>query len=182
MRTRTVTSRTGSPADPGDGPAPTCARCAVPLDARPFDDSAFAAAPAPGDHVVLARFTLPPEYCGVLDHFTQYTDALARSPLQLVTPSIEWVLRVDGRPVDPYLNLRHIVNPWGGFALPLSLRLDEAACVELVARGVSGPVPVDGDPELAQASTEKPVRPAFVGGRIVGRCWYDTSYGGAGRR
>lgn len=182
MRTRTFPPRTWSPPDPGGGPASTCARCAVPLDARPFDGSAFAAAPAAGDHVVLARFTLPPEYCGVLDHFTQYTDAFARSALQLVTPSVEWVLRVDGRPVDPYLNLRHIVNPWGGFALPLNLRLDEGASVELVARGVSGPVPVEGDAELAQASTAEVARPAFVGGRIVGRYWYDASYGGAGRR
>lgn len=175
-------SRSATPGPWADGPGERCVRCAVPLDARPFDDSGLARAPAVGDFVVLARFTLPPEYCGILDHFTQYTDVHAQSPVQLGTPGLQWILRVNGRPLDPYLNLRRIVNPWGGFALPLGVRLDDSAVVELVVRGVVPLAGTPGDPLPQELSTGDPANPAFVGGRIVGRHWYDASYGRAGGR
>lgn len=165
--------------DPG---APVCVRCDIPLDARPFDDSGFAPAPREGDFVVLARFALPPEYCGVLDHFTQYTDTHATSPAQLGTPRHQWLIRVNGRALDPYLNLRRIVNPWGGFALPIGIRLDDSTTIELVVRGVAPLAPTPDDPLRSEHSAPAPALPSFVGGRIVGRYWYDTSYGGQGRR
>ncbi len=181
MRGATRTPRAAPLRRPDGPPGAICVRCDVPLDARPFDESGFAPAPSEGDWVVLARFTLPPEYCGLLEHFTQYTDAHAASPLQLGTPRHQWVLRVNGRPLDPYVNLRRIVNPWGGFALPLRIRLDDTATVELVVRGVAPSPETPDDPVAGERSAAMAAAPAFVGGRIVGRYWYDATYGAEGR-
>jgi hypothetical protein len=57
-----------------------------------------------------------------------------------------------------------IINPWGLSGFPIYLRLEEGSRVELVVRNV-GPPPGE---ELAE-----------VGGRILGRHWYDPAFGGA---
>jgi len=146
----------------GGTAAGECARCGTPVDAQYFDVSTISPKLAPGRSLVLARFELPPQYCGVLEYFSQFTDAYGESPRNVETPNVRWTLRVNQRPLYPYLDLGHIVNPWGFGCYPVRLRLDEHATLELVARFV------------------KPDRPGqevnTVGGRIVGRYWYDTAF------
>ena len=142
-----------------------CNACGMPLDSQYFDDSSVEPKPEPGEEIVLARFDLPAQYCGVLQYFAQFTDVFARFPAEIKTPEIEWKLLVNNHALFPYINLTHIVNPWGYGAYPINIRLDENSSIELVARRV---VP-----------TEVITRPVkTVGGRIMGRFWYNASYGG----
>ena len=146
-----------------------CSACGIPLDSQYFDDSSVQKAPKLGEEVVLARFDLPAQYCGVLQYFAQYTDAFAEGASQIATPEVEWRLLVNNHALFPYINLRRIVNPWGEGSFPINIRLDENSTLELVARGV-----VDVD-SLKGTAVAAPFE--FVGGRIVGRFWYNASYG-----
>ncbi len=146
-----------------------CASCGIPVDSQYFDDSNFVKAPLLGEEVVLARFDLPAQYCGVLQYFSQFTDAFGNAPGVIATPTIEWRLLVNNRVLYPYINLRRIVNPWGYGSYPVNLRLDEDSTIELVARGVRD------DGLLSGTSVVGPLQ--VVGGRVVGRYWYNTSYG-----
>lgn len=138
-----------------------CAHCALPADAQPFDVSSVRTPPDPGRVAVLASFALPPEYCGVLEYFAQFTDAQARDPKLIQTGGLTWSLRVNQRALSPYANLGHIVNPWGIGGFPIRLRLDEGAVVDLAVRGES----------------PRQTAVTLVGGRIVGRYWYNRAFG-----
>ncbi|HKY46084.1 MAG TPA: hypothetical protein VJM50_23540 [Pyrinomonadaceae bacterium] len=143
-----------------------CASCGIPVDSQYFDESSVVEVPtATGDEVVLARFELPPQYCGVLQYFSQFTDALGINFANVQTPTIEWKVLVNNHALFPYINLRHVVNPWGFGSYPVNIRLDEDSIVELVARRVQqiGALP---NPVIS-----------VIGGRIVGRFWYNASYG-----
>lgn len=143
-----------------------CVNCGVPIDSKYFDESGFAPVPAAGRKVTLARFDLPPQYCGVLEYFAQFTDAAARNPAAVETPTVDWLLLLNGRPLYPYVQIQHILNPWGFGSFQISVRLDEAAIVEFAVRGAVSPAPgVPADPV------------SRVGGRIVGRYWYNPVYG-----
>jgi hypothetical protein len=149
-----------------------CNSCGIPFDSQYFDDSDVEAAPENvGQEIVLARFDLSPQYCGVLQYFAQFTDAFGRDAANIDTPEIEWKLLVNNHSLFPYLNLRHIVNPWGYGSYPLNIRLDENSSLELVARRV-------------KLATEVPIldRVSRVGGRIMGRFWYNPCYGDVERR
>ena len=111
--------------------------------------------------VVLARFELPPQYCGVLEYFSQFTDEHAGNPAKIATPGLLWMILVNNRPLYPYLNFDRIVNPWGYGSFQISIRLDDSATIEFVVRRVS-----NAAPNITQ-----------VGGRIVGRYWYNAAYG-----
>ena len=139
-----------------------CVNCGVPVDSQHFDESGFAPAPKPGSRVVLARFALPPQYCGVLEYFSQFTDAFTLSPSQVETPGLEWVLAVNGRPLYPYVSFSAILNPWGFGSFPVHIRLEEGAVVEFAVRGLAA----SGPPSVSR-----------VGGRILGRYWYNPVYG-----
>lgn len=144
-------------------PAQTlCVICGVPVDSQHFDESGFAAAPRPGSRVVLARFALPPQYCGVLQYFSQFTDAFAGSPAAVETPELEWWLAVNGRPLYPYVSMTAVLNPWGFGSFPVHIRLEEGAVLEFAVRGLQN----------SGASGVK-----RVGGRILGRYWYNPVYG-----
>jgi hypothetical protein len=143
-----------------------CAACGIPLDSQYFDDSSVTEPPDIGSEVVLARFELPAQYCGVLQYFSQFTDLHGTNLANVLTPGLEWRILLNSRALFPYIALRHIVNPWGFGSFPVNIRLDEDSTVELVVRGV-----VDN---LGGATTT-PVQ--LVGGRIVGRYWYNASYG-----
>ena len=156
-----------------------CNSCGIPFDSQHFDDSSLVDLQTEdgdetlplGQEVVLARFELPPQYCGVLQYFAQFTDSFGRDPVNINTPEIEWKLRINNHSLFPYLNLRHIVNPWGYGSYPLNIRLDESSLLELVARRVKNAVeigPID--------------RVLRVGGRIMGRFWYNPCYGDVERR
>ena len=146
-----------------------CASCGIPADCSYFDDSSIAAAPQIGDEVVLARFELHPNYCGILQYFAQYTNAYATSPSEVETPDLEWQIRSDGRPLAPWLTFRRIINPWGLSGFPIHIRLQEGSLTELVVRNVFTNV-------VTLAPRAVPVE--RVGGRLLGRYWYNTAFGG----
>lgn len=140
--------------------AADCPMCGIPLDSQYFDDSKVAPAPSVGQQVVLARFELPTQYCGVLRFFAQFTDAHAKDPSQIATPGLQWLILVNKRPLYPYVSFEHIVNPWGNGSFEVSLRLDESATLEFVVRRLND------DADVTQ-----------VGGRLMGRYWYNPIYG-----
>lgn len=142
-----------------------CFNCGIPLDAKYFDESGVEAIPLPGKDVVLARFELSPQYCGVLEYFAQFTDLYEKDSSQIKTDGLEWVILSNGQPLYPYVKLEMIVNPWGNGSFQIAIRLDEGATIDFVVRRRS-----------ANSSGIK-----LVGGRIVGRYWYNTAYGAAGR-
>ncbi len=142
-----------------------CVNCGVPLDSRHFDESNVVEAPALGRRLILAQFVLPPQYCGVLEFFAQFTNTHAADPGEVRTPTLEWLLLINDRPLYPYVGFRHILNPWGFGSYQLNIRLDEGSRVEFGVRGVA-------------ASGAPPAKPPLqVGGRIMGRYFYNPAYG-----
>jgi hypothetical protein len=135
-----------------------CATCGIPEDSEFFDVSGFAKVPDSGEEVVLARFELRHQYCGVVEYFSQFTDEFAGNAAAVVTPSLQWRLLVNGRPFYPYVNVRVILNPWGFGSFPVRLRLPEAARVELSVRRDASP---------------QSIAIKMVGGRISGRYWFN---------
>ncbi len=162
-----------------------CTICGIPLDAEYFDVSGFVGdgvavdtfrdfdlqlpnpLPRRGEQVVLASFQLHPQYCGVLTYFSQYTDLYVKDNTLILTPGFEWSILQNGKPMFPYTRLETVVNPWGYNCLPVLVRLDENARVEFVLRNR-----VVSDTKL----NDYPIR-AFAG-RIMGRYWYNDSFGG----
>lgn len=169
---------THGPSSVSPAAAASCAHCRTPLDSRCFDMSGFGDPPDVGGSLRLARFELPHQYCGVLEYFAQFTDASARDPARVETPGLLWLVLVNGRPLDPYLDLQAIVNPWGNGSFPIWIRLDPASTVELVVRGVARAAP--GHAAIGDEIRDAAI--ARIGGRLVGRYWYDESYGDVVRR
>jgi hypothetical protein len=147
--------------------AHSCHICGMPSDAGFFDESSIRSAPQSGQEVVLARYELHRNYCGILMSFAQFTDRFARDNSQVQTPGYQWQIRCNGQPRDPYLTFEYILNPWGYGGFPIQLRLEEGCVLELIIRNVG-------------ASSQNLL--AEVGGRITGRYWYNTVYGGAPNR
>lgn len=147
-----------------------CHVCGVPLDAGYFDVASIKAAPGiVGKEVEVARYELSPQYCGTLLYFMQYAEEVrAKRHVLSNTPGYEWVILCNNQPRAPYLPTNLILNPWGYNALPIHLRLEEGCTVRLVVRKL---MPAAGDVKLSQ-----------VGGRLLGRTWYNTQYGGAPNR
>jgi hypothetical protein len=145
--------------------ASVCQVCGIPLDAGFFDVSSIEPVPKVGEERVLARYQLHRNYCGLLMYFAQFTDLNAARPSAVQTRSLAWQIRCNGRPIEPYLTFDRIINPWGMAGFPIAVRLEEACSVELAVRGVGS------EDALTQ-----------VGGRLLGRYWYNTNYGGAPNR
>ena len=143
--------------------------CGLPADAEYFDESGIVALPAAGREATVARFALTPRYCGRFENFCQYTDLQARDHAAIETPGLLWLILINQRPLYPYLNLDRIINPWGWGSFPVSIRLDENAVVEFVVRN-PGYTPPAGGPAITR-----------VGGRLVGRYWFNPIYGHARR-
>lgn len=159
-----------------------CHVCGVPLDAGYFDVANIIKIQAPlnaGDEVEVARYELNPQYCGTLLYFTQYAEQEIppeppqppRPPQQVIskTPGYEWIILCNNQPRAPYLPTNLILNPWGYNALPIHLRLEEGCTLKFVVRKV----PPSGETE---------VKLSQVGGRLLGRTWYNTIYGGTPNR
>lgn len=144
-----------------------CHICGIPSDAGFFDESNIETAPELGQEKVLARYELHRNYCGMLLYFAQFTDQYASDPAKVQTPGYQWQIRCNGQPRDPYLTFDHIINPWGLSGFPVYLRLEEGCVLEFVIRNVSA----NGADILNK-----------VGGRILGRYWYNENYGGASNR
>jgi len=149
-----------------------CSACGVPFDAQYFDVSNVFQKPRLGETATLAEFKLPPQYCGVLEYFAQFTDAYALDNSRIETPDVEWSILADGSPLFPYLSIRHIVNPWGEGSFPVAVRLPEGATIKFIARGVTA------------AQTSTPTSPPItkVAGRLLGRFWYSATSGDAIRQ
>ena len=145
-----------------------CTSCGAPFDSQYFDDSSVVNAPGVGETVTLAEFELPPQYCGVLEYFSQFTDQYAGDRSKIETFGIEWLILADGSPLFPYLSLDRIVNPWGEGIFPVAIRLQENTTLKFVARGFSSS---DRSSDLTK-----------VGGRLMGRFWYNTAHGDATRQ
>jgi hypothetical protein len=145
-----------------------CVVCGIALDAEYFDVSGIVEGdnlPVKGEQKVLASFQLHPQYCGVLTYFAQFTDRYALDNSQIQTPGFEWIILQNGKPVFPYTRLELIVNPWGCNCLPVAVKLDENAKVEFVIRNRT-------------ASNSGDDRINKIAGRILGRYWYNESFGG----
>ncbi len=145
-----------------------CSNCGSPADARYFDVSGVNSAPELGETVVLAEFKLPPQYCGVLEYFAQFTDLYPKDQSKIQTPGLEWLILSNGQPLFPYLPLRWIVNPWGFGSFQVAVRVDDSATLTFAVRRVA----VDSSGETITT----------VGGRLVGRFWYNPGYGDVERR
>jgi len=150
-----------------EAPSSLCNSCGAPLDSQYFDDSSVVAVPDVGETVTLAEFKLPPQYCGILEYFAQFTDEYARDNSQIETPGVEWLILADGSPLFPYLSLDRIVNPWGQGSFPVAIRLQENTALRFVARGVK---------------SVSPSTITRVGGRLLGRFWYNAAQGDAAQR
>jgi hypothetical protein len=149
-----------------------CSACGVPFDAQYFDVSNVFQKPSSGETVTLAEFKLPPQYCGVLEYFAQFTDAYALNNSLIETPDVEWSILADGSPLFPYLSIRHIINPWGQGSFPVAVRLPEGATIKFIARGVIA----------ATTSPPPPIQIKRVAGRLLGRFWYSATSGDAIRQ
>jgi hypothetical protein len=159
-----------------------CLNCGIPIDAGIFDDSAIInittpgeASPGrpqasllPGEALELARFDLSPEHCGVLLSFAQYTDQYATSVKNVLTPGYLWEIRYDDQPLAPWLRFDRVINPWGLAGFPMAVRLQPESRLRLMIHNQNVP-PTDAQHWLRQ-----------VGGRLVGRYWFDDEH--AGRR
>lgn len=145
-----------------------CHFCGIPQDAGYFDVAGIKTAPLVGEEVELARYELNSQYCGTLLYFMQYAE-LAETRRQVFpkTPGYEWVILCNNQPRAPYLPFDLILNPWGQNALPIYLRMEEGCTLRFVVRRKAATVPQ----ELSQ-----------VGGRLLGRTWYNTIYGGVPNR
>ena len=158
-----------------------CASCGIPIDAGIFDDSSIiniitAGVPevdsprtslAPGESVELARYELNPEHCGTLLAFAQYTDRYAANPGNVLTPGYIWEICCDDQPLAPWLRFDRIINPWGLTGFPLTVRLPHECTLRFIVRNQA--VRPEDTHWLRQ-----------VGGRLVGRYWFDQEH--AGRR
>jgi hypothetical protein len=144
-----------------------CHICRVPLDAGYFDVASIKKAPGEGEEVEVARYELNPQYCGTLLYFTQYAEQSGTQRQVLSnTPGYEWLILCNNQPRAPYLPTSLILNPWGYTALPIHLRLEEGCTVRFVVRKGG-----EAEGGLSQ-----------VGGRLLGRSWYNTIYGGTPNR
>jgi hypothetical protein len=160
---------TGSPA--------VCTDCGIPLDAKYFDESGLADAPGPGQEVVLARFELHSQYCGVLEYFSQFTDLNARDPSQVETPGLEWLIFSNRRPLYPYVRLDKVLNPWGFGSFQFSARLDESATIEFLVRRSFTAVPLSTtiSSSIAADLSAQAVTPASMANiRVGARLLVDT--------
>jgi hypothetical protein len=145
-----------------------CHICGVPWDAGYFDTADIKVGPQNvGDEQELVRFELHPQYCGVLLNFAQYVEiGGAPRPDLVKTQGYEWIILCNNQPRAPYLPTTIIRNPWGQNAFPIHLRLEEGCTLRFIVRRTAQTVP-----PLTQ-----------VGGRLQGRYWYNTIYGGAPNR
>lgn len=144
-----------------------CDACGIPLDAEHFDRSAIRDVEwrefNAGDTLSLASFQLRPQYCAVVECFSQYTDRWARGQ-EVRTAGLRWSVRANGRPLWPYESVEHVVNPWGYGSFGVRIRVEEGAYLELAVTRVSEPGDLEGFTQ--------------IGGRICGRYWYNPAYGG----
>ena len=154
-----------------------CSICGAPSDAGYFDVSSFKAPPTKlGQEVELARYVMHPQYCGALMNFAQYAERKSDArQVNTATPGYEWVILCNNQPRAPYLPTGLILSPWGRTAFPVNVRLEEGCVLTLVVRKVALP-------QVSLPPGSKEVELSQVGGRLMGRSWYNAHFGGAPAR
>ena len=147
---------------------PTCAACGSAVDSLYFDVAGFAAVPERDGTVILVRQEIPRQYCAVLEGFQQFVppELLPDGPVE--TRLIQWSIRANGRPLDPYTGFHALLNRWGEPWNRVAINLEEGTMLELVARFLAPP-----------RTRDTSLR---VGGRLMGRYWFDDPYGTARAR
>jgi hypothetical protein len=100
----------------------------------------------------------------VLEAFQQFDARQLAQPGLVETPWIEWSLRVNGRPLDPYTAFRCLLNRWGECVNRLGISLEEGSVIEVAARGVPHRLPGN------------PARAGRIGARLMGRYWFDDPH------
>jgi hypothetical protein len=144
-----------------------CSNCGIPLDAKYFDVFGVKDPPRQlGESVLLAEFELPPQYCGVLEYFAQFTNLFPKDHSKIETPGLAWVILSNGQPLYPYLPVELIVNPWGFGSFEVAIRLEDSARIEFVVRNMGTPGTFAPEDTVTK-----------VGGRLLGRFWYNPGYG-----
>ncbi len=150
--------------------------CGIPLDAQYFDVSGFlkgADLPQVGEKAVLAVFQIHPQYCGVLECFAQFTDLFICDHTQVDTPGLEWVILRNGQPLFPYNKIESIVNPWGYNNYTFQIRLEQNSKLEFAIFNRGFTRFYTGD----DCQTDLEFTIGKVGGRLIGRYWYNEAYG-----
>lgn len=149
--------------------------CGIPLDAEYFDTQGFlkeAELPRKGERAVLTSFQIHQQYCGVLESFTQFTDLFVCDNTKVDTPGLEWIILRNGQPLFPYNKIESVVNPWGYAYHSFLIRLDEHSKLEFVVHNVDFEnFLFDRDDTVTENSICK------IGGRLIGRYWYNEVYG-----
>src|SRR4051812_10254080 len=80
--------------------------CGIPVDSQYFDEAGFGPSPAVGGTAVLVHIELPAQYCGVLEYFSQFTDAFANNGAAVETPGLVWQILANRQPVSPYHQMK----------------------------------------------------------------------------
>lgn len=142
-----------------DRAAAACSTCGSSLDSLHFDAIGFADLPPGGGLVVIAKHELPRQYCGVLEGFQQFLSPAIQDGREVETPGIEWLLRANGRPLDPYIGFTAVLNPWGEAFHRIAISLEEGTVLEMAAR-----------------VTRRQAAGARIGGRLMGRYWFEDPY------
>ena len=148
-----------------------CPNCGLPRDYEHFDESGFASRQRRSSPAV--------RWCWRASNCRHNTAGCSKISPSLPTcsgaisprsrrPACNGSSQSTNGPLYPYVRLEHIVNPWGYGSFGVSIRLDENATVEFVVRNLGHPPPDRPETEINR-----------VGGRIVGRFWYNPAYGDA---
>jgi hypothetical protein len=150
-----------------------CASCGTAVGALWFDTIDFQDLPRTDRLITVVRHELPRQYCGLLIGFQQYLDEREFEPAHSVeTRHVQWDLRINGRPLDPYFRFNAILNRWGEAVNPVAIALEEGAALEMVARFTPRPSAA-GAPEVEREHRR-------IGGRLMGRYWFrDDPYVGS---
>jgi hypothetical protein len=153
-----------------------CDICGIPLDSEYFDVSGFLEndkLPRKGERAIMSSFQIHPQYCGVLECFAQFTDLYARDNTKVETPGLQWMIMRNGQPLFPYHQIESIVNPWGFNNFQFLIRLDESSRIEFVLYNRN----YDNFPQTNKNTNNAEDIVSKVGGRLIGRFWYNDIYG-----
>ncbi len=149
--------------------------CSIPVDAEYFDEFGFLQfeqLPKKGEQAALTSFQLPRQYCGVLTYFAQYADHFFFNNAKIYTPGLIWIIRRNEQPLFPYHKMEGIINPWGYGGFEFSIRLDENAKVDFIVYNR------DFNDFNGTEKNNPPIdKISMIGGRIIGRYWYNRKYG-----
>ena len=143
-----------------------CNICGAPLDADYFDVvqlSACACERRPGSRAGAPRAAFAVLRRAALFRPVRRAGRTDSRQVLSETPGYEWVILCNNQPRAPYLPTSLILSAWGLNAFPVNLRLEEGCVVRFVVR--------QGH---ASARRRRSITLSQVGGRLMGRSWYNA--------